>query len=238
MEITYLIPVFNEIKTVKKSIMQATKVPIKNKEIIVIDNNSTDGSAEVIKKFIKFKNVNLILRKKNMGYGATIDEGTRIAKGKYIYIHYSDLEYDIKTSMKMLKIAKQRRLDAVFASRLIKKLKNKNLVNIINIIVERPYYLASFILTTLINILFNKKFTDIIGTKLYKKNSVINLLPNKSNISFDLELDAILCKKQFKTEEVFIKYKARNNFMEKKIKWWHIFNFIIGILKVKFVNKF
>jgi glycosyltransferase involved in cell wall biosynthesis len=215
--------------------MQATKVPIKNKEIIVIDNNSTDGSAEVIKKFIKFKNVNLILRKKNMGYGATIDEGTRIAKGKYIYIHYSDLEYDIKTSIKMLRIAKQKNLDAVFASRLIKKLKNKN---IINIIIERPYYLASFILTKLINILFKKKFTDIIGTKLYKKKTVVNVLPNKNNISFDLELDAILCKKQFKTEEVFIKYKARDNIMEKKVKWWFIFNFIIGIFKVRFINNF
>jgi hypothetical protein len=83
----------------------------------------------------------------------------------------------------------------------------------------------------------NKKFTDIIGTKLYKKNSVVNILPNKSNISFDLELDAILCKKQFKTEEVFIKYKQRTNSKEKKVKWWHMFNFIIGIFKVKFNNK-
>jgi glycosyltransferase involved in cell wall biosynthesis len=80
MEITYLIPVFNEIKTVKESIIQALKIPIKNKEIIVIDNNSTDGSAEVIKKFLKFKNVKLILRKKNIGYGPSIDEVTRIAK--------------------------------------------------------------------------------------------------------------------------------------------------------------
>jgi DNA-binding transcriptional regulator LsrR (DeoR family) len=135
----------------------------------------------------------------------------------------------------MLRIAKQKNLDAVFASRLIKKLKNKN---IINIIIERPYYLASFILTKLINILFKKKFTDIIGTKLYKKKTVVNVLPNKNNISFDLELDAILCKKQFKTEEVFIKYKARDNIMEKKVKWWFIFNFIIGIFKVRFINNF
>jgi len=235
MEITYLIPVLNEIKTVKESIIQAIKIPIKNKEIIVIDNNSTDGSAEIIKKFLKFKNIKLILRKKNMGYGATLEEGTRIAKGKYIYIHYSDLEYDIKTSIQMLKIAKQKKLDAVFASRLIKKLKNKN---ILKIIIERPYYLASLILTKLINILFKKRFTDIIGTKLYKKKSVVNILPDKNNLSFDLELDAILCKKQFKTEEVFIKYKPRTNSKEKKVKWWHMFNFIIGIFKVKFNNKF
>jgi glycosyltransferase involved in cell wall biosynthesis len=235
MEITYLIPVFNEIKTVKESIIQAIKIPIKNKEIIVIDNNSTDGSAEVVKRFLKFANIKLILRKKNMGYGPTLYEGTKIARGKYIYIHYSDLEYDIKTSIEMLRIAKKKNLDAVFASRLIKKLKNKN---IISIIIERPYYLASFILTTLINILFKKNFTDIIGTKLYKKKSVINILPNKNNISFDLELDAILCKKQFKTDEVFIKYNPRKNSKEKKVKWWYIFNFIIGILNTRFINKF
>jgi glycosyltransferase involved in cell wall biosynthesis len=233
MEITYLIPVFNEIKTVKESIIRAIKIPIKSKEIIIIDNNSTDGSADIIKKFLKFKNIKVILRKKNLGYGATLEEGTKIAKGKYIYIHYSDLEYDIKTSIKMLRIAKHKNLDAVFASRLIKKLKNKN---IINIIIERPYYLASFILTKLINILFKKKFTDIIGTKLYKKKTVVNILPNKNNISFDLELDAILCKKQFKTEEVFIKYKARKNSKEKKVKWWYIFNFIVGILNARFIN--
>ena len=233
MKITYLIPVFNEIKTINKSIIEAIKIPIKNKEILVIDNNSTDGSAEVIKKFSKFKNIRIILRKKNIGYGATLYEATKIAKGRYIYIHYSDLEYDIKTSIQMLRLAEQKNLDAVFASRLIKKLKKKN---IINIIIERPYYLASFILTNLINILFKKKFTDIIGTKLYKKKSVVNILPNKNNISFDLELDAILCKKQFKSEEIFIKYNPRKNSKEKKVKWWYIFNFITGILKAKFTN--
>jgi glycosyltransferase involved in cell wall biosynthesis len=88
MKITYLIPVFNEIKTIKESIIQAIKIPIKNKEIIIIDNNSTDGSADVIKTFLKFKNTKLILRKKNLGYGATLNEGTKIARGKYIYIHY------------------------------------------------------------------------------------------------------------------------------------------------------
>lgn len=71
MEITYLIPVFNEIRTINNSIIQAIKIPIRNKEIIVIDNNSTDGSTEVIKKFSRFKNLKIILRKKNMCYGAT-----------------------------------------------------------------------------------------------------------------------------------------------------------------------
>lgn len=67
MEITYLIPFFNEIRTINNSIILAIKIPIRNKEIIVIDNNSTDGSTEVIKKFSRFKNLKIILRKKKYG---------------------------------------------------------------------------------------------------------------------------------------------------------------------------
>ena len=72
---------------------------ITKKEIIIIDNGSIDGSQELIKKFYKKKNVRIILRKKNLGYGASIKEGARLAKGKYIYIHFSDAEYDHKTSL-------------------------------------------------------------------------------------------------------------------------------------------
>lgn len=55
MLITYLIPVYNEKNTIQKAIIQAIRIPIKKKEIIIIDNNSTDGSIEIIKKFSKKK---------------------------------------------------------------------------------------------------------------------------------------------------------------------------------------
>lgn len=233
MIISYLIPVLNEIKTVKKSIRQAINIPIKDKEIIIIDNASEDNSEKIIKYFSKHKNITTILRKKNLGYGASIDEGTRVAKGRYIYIHYADLEYDIRASLKMLKLAKKKKLDVVFASRLKNKLKKESTLSIVR---ARPYYLASIILTKFVNILFNKKFTDIIGTKLYKKSSIIKFLPKKISIGYDLELDAIFCKKNFKSEEVFIKYNPRKLSREKKVKWWHMFFFILGILKVRFLK--
>ena len=108
MIISYLIPVLNEIKTVKKSVHQAINIPFKDKEIIIIDNGSKDNSEKIIKNFSKYKNIKTILRKKNLGYGATIDEGTKVAKGKYIYIHYADLEYDINASLNMLKLAEKK----------------------------------------------------------------------------------------------------------------------------------
>ena len=231
MLITYFIPVYNERKTIRRAIVQAINIPIKKKQIIIIDNNSTDGSREVIKEFSGEKNIKLILRNKDLGYGASIQECIKKAKGKYIFIHFSDLEYDIKTSIKMLKIAEKKKIDIIFASRLINKLKTQSFISIIY---KRPFYLATFILTTMINFLFKKNFTDIIGTKIIRKDAIVSILPKKNNIALDLEIIALLCHKKFKSEEVYIKYVPRKNFLEKKVKWWHIFNFAIAILKVKF----
>jgi len=231
MLITYFIPVYNERKTIRRAIVQAINIPIKKKQIIIIDNNSTDGSREVIKEFSGEKNIKLILRNKDLGYGASIQECIKKAKGKYIFIHFSDLEYDIKTSIKMLKLAEIKKLDINFASRLINKLKTQSFISIIY---KRPFYLATFILTTMINFLFKKNFTDIIGTKIIRKDAIVSILPKKNNIALDLEIIALLCHKKFKSEEVYIKYVPRKNFLEKKVKWWHIFNFAIAILKVKF----
>ena len=68
-KITYLITVFNEVKTVKESIERILDIKYKKKEIIIIDNGSTDGSQNIIKKYLKVKK---IIRKKNMGYGKTV----------------------------------------------------------------------------------------------------------------------------------------------------------------------
>jgi hypothetical protein len=135
----------------------------------------------------------------------------------------------------MLKIAEEKKLDVIFASRLINKLKTQNFISIIY---KRPFYLASFLLTKMINFLFNKNFTDIIGTKFIKKKTIINILPKKSNIGLDVEINAMLCQKKFKSQEVYIKYTPRENFLEKKVKWWHIFNFMIAIFKVRFNNSY
>jgi glycosyltransferase involved in cell wall biosynthesis len=119
-KITYLVMVYNEIKTVKKAIQDVIDINYKNKEILVIDNGSTDGSQDVIKKF---KNIKKILRKKNLGAGKTVAEGIKKAKGDYIFIQFSDLEYDHLKSLDMLNYAIKNNLDIVLGSRL----KNKDI---------------------------------------------------------------------------------------------------------------
>ena len=234
MSITFLIPVFNEVKTVKKAIEETISLNISNKEIIIIDNGSTDGTPEIIKDYKDHENIKIILQKKNLGFGSSIREGFLQSSKEFIYLQFGDLEYDINTSLEMLKKIQEQNLDAMFGSRL----KNlNNLTQVCKTTFNNPAYLATLICTFLINFLYNKNFTDIIGAKLYRKETVKHVLPKTSGQGFDFELVSFLCKRNLNVDEVFIKYKPRENFSDKKIKFYHMFNAIYGILKVKFLNK-
>ena len=153
-KITYLIPVYNEIRTVRRAIEDIINLKYHNKEIIIIDNGSTDGSQKIINTFKNNKIIKIILRKKNLGYGRTIDEGIKKAQGDYIFIQYADLEYDYKISTKMIQLAEKYQLDVIIGSRLKKGWEK----NIIKIIIKKPAYLATIICTFLINKFYNKKF--------------------------------------------------------------------------------
>ena len=189
MLITYIIPVFNERKTVEKSIQDIIDLKLE-KEIIIIDNNSTDGSKEIIKKFENKKNIIIYEKNKNLGFGHSIQKGFEISSGEYIFIQYADLEYDHLSSIEMLKSAQNENIDVIFASRLI--------------------------------------------TKLYNRSKLIDFVPKNNGQGFDFEFVSIICKKKFKIKEMKINYVPRTNSSEKKIKFYHMFNAIYEIFKVKF----
>ena len=230
MSITFLIPVYNEVKTVKNAIEEAIEIEIPSKEIIIIDNGSTDGTPEIIKAYQDHDNIKIILQEKNLGFGNSIREGFLHSTKEFIYLQFGDLEYDIKTSFEMLKKTQEQNLDAMFGSRL----KNlSSLIELSKLIIKKPAYLATVICTFLINFFYNKKFTDIIGGKLYRKETIKDVLPKISGQGFDFELVSLICKKNLKVGEIFINYKPRENFSDKKIKFYHMFNAIYAILKIK-----
>ncbi len=224
--ITYLVTVYNEVETVEKAINDVINLKYPHKEILVIDNGSTDGSQKIIKKF---KGIKKILKKKNFGVGNSVVEGIKKAKGKYIYTQHADLEYDHLRSLYMLKYAEKNKLDVVFATRLKKK------DFILKKIIKKPAYLATIICTFLINKFYGKEFNDIIGVKLYRKSSLIQIPLNCNNTGFEFYSVSKFCKLNLKIGEVFIKYKPREK-GEKKIKFYHIIIAIYQIIKVKFFN--
>ena len=146
-KITFLITVYNEYLTVKDEIQEILSLKYENKEVIIIDNASTDGSQEIIKQF---KNITLVLRKKNLGYGSTVMEGLNLATGDYLYVHNSDLEYDPLNAIEMLIFAESENLDVVFGSRL------NNRYEIIKNLKSNPAFLATYLTTFLINVLYKK----------------------------------------------------------------------------------
>ena len=237
MDITYLVTVFNEVKTVKQSIQDVISLNIKNKEIVIIDNGSTDGSSNIVNEFKDRENITVIIQEKNLGFANTIKQGIKISKGEFIYIQFSDLEYDHHKSIEMLKIAKKDKVDVVLGSRL--KNDNNNRFNLLNNLIKKPSYIATLLCTFLINIFYRKNLTDIIGSRLYNKERILKILEKSTSPGpgFDFELVSLMCKHQFKIKEIFTNYTPRANSAEKKIKFYHIYNALFEIFKIKFFYK-
>jgi GT2 family glycosyltransferase len=227
--ITFLIPVFNEEKTVVNSVNQILSLKFLKKEIIIIDNGSTDQSQKLIKTFSKKKNIRIVLRKKNLGYGASIKQGVSMARGKYMFIQFSDTEYDHRVSLKMFRLSEKYNADAVFGSRL----KNMSFKQKLIAIKNKPAFLATILITKMYNIFYKKNFTDVIGSKFYRLDifKKINLKENK--IDWDFELKNRLISGPYKILEVFTNYKPRPNPEEKSVKFYHMFSIIYLIIKYK-----
>ena len=227
--VTFLVPVYNEVRTVENAIKEVINLNYPNKQIIIIDNNSNDGSIDIINKFKYLKNVTIVLKEKNLGFGDSVKKGFELSKGEFIYIQYADLEYDIKGFNLMFEKISQSKADFIFGERY----KKKNIKEIIVSLKNRPAFMGTLLTTKLINIFYKKNFNDIIGAKLYKTNKIKEIKVNSNGAGFDFELISKLCKKKYSIETIMIPYKPRAHSEEKKIKFYHIFNALYEILKVK-----
>jgi len=228
MKLTVVITSFNEFNTVLQAIKDAKLIDVEDKEIIIIDNCSTDGTRELLKN-INDSSVNIIFQDKNYGFGKTIEKGLSVAKGRYTYIHHADNEYDYRYVAKMLEFSERHDLDILIGSR-IKDFKGSAW----NLIKQRPAYLATIISTYLINLWYEKRFTDIIGSRLYKTSAIKEVPVSTYGYGFDFESISRICKRGLKIEEIAIGYTPRQNNKDKKIKPYHMINAIISMFKVRF----
>ncbi len=228
MKLTIVVTVFNEKNTILKAIEAAKKIEIE-KEIIVIDNCSTDGTREILRN-LKDNSIKIVYQSRNYGYGMSVITGMNLAKGEFMFVHNSDLEYDSECVYAMLDLAEKENLDAVFGSRLYNKIDEGKFM----ILKERPFYLGTMITTKLTNILYGKDFTDIIGNRFYRTSSLRKINPQLPSIGFDFEVVSKLCKYRFKIKEIPVKYSPRT--FGKKIKAYDIVPALLTMLKIKFSN--
>ena len=211
MNLSIIIPVFNEVKTIEELIKKVDSFNDLEKEIIVVDDCSTDGTSDILKRISEEKvKINIISHSQNMGKGAAIQSALKAVKNDIIIIQDGDLEYDPKDYPKLLHPILNAKADVVFGSRFL----GGRAVRVH----LYWHYLANKILTTLTNIFTNMNFTDIeTGYKVFKKSIINDIQLEEKSFGIEPEITIKLCKKKAVFFEVPISYYGRSYSEGKKI---------------------
>ncbi|MEA3493977.1 MAG: glycosyltransferase family 2 protein [Candidatus Margulisiibacteriota bacterium] len=230
MKLTVIATVFNEVKTVCQAIKDIEKIKVPEKEVIIIDNCSTDGSRKLLEELEAndFKEYKYIYNDKNLKCGNFII-GRDMANGEYIYLHHTDLEYDPGAAMEMLAVAEQGSYDVILGSRL-----KDNKDSMWSIMRKRPEYLATIISTALVNKWYGKKFTDIIGTRLYRTSTIRKVPTGTTGYGFEFGFVTRMCKLGLKIAEIAVPYKPRVCKRDKKVKPYHMLNALFEMFKARY----
>lgn len=230
MTLSVVIPVFNEKNTISEILKRIERVNLGelgfDKEVIIVDDGSGDGSREILKNFEdRYK---IVYHKKNQGKGAAVRTGLEIASGDYVIIQDADLEYDPQDYKKLLDFALKNNAEVVYGSRRL-NLRNKPSYS--------SYYWGGIILNWLTNLILGIKITD--ESTCYKlfKTEVIKSIPLKcKRFEFCAEITAKISKRGIKIYEVPISYSPRHIEEGKKIRWRDGLIALWTLIKYKFTN--
>lgn len=212
MNVSIIIPCFNEEKTISEIIHSVKKNINDNDEIIVIDDYSTDKTRDILEGDLKNKINNLILNEKNFGKGYSIRKGIEKSKGDIILIQDADLEYDPSDYQRLLKPIKEGFADVVYGSRFIGSEEKR--------VLYFWHMVGNKLLTLLSNMLTNLNLTDMeVCYKVFKANVIKDIRLEENRFGFEPEITAKISKKNIKIYEVGVKYFGRTYSDGKKITW-------------------
>lgn len=221
-KLSIIIPVYNErpfIQTLLQKVVNV-RLPAYEKEIITIDDGSTDGTNQIIGQFIKDyenkRDVKFIFlnNKNNEGKGSAIKKGFLKASGDIIIIQDADLEYDPNQYNSLIKPFTDPDINAVYGSRTLGIKKFHNRYSSIF------FYFGGRLLTLFINVFYGTRLTDQpTGYKVFRKKVIPLILENikEKDFSCEIEITAILAKKEYKIIEIPIRYQPRHINEGKKI---------------------
>ena len=223
MKLSVVIPVYNEKKTLNELILRVEAVSI-DKEIIIVDDSSTDGTRDLLKKYEEREGFEVIYQPKNKGKGAALRAGFEIAKGEIIIIQDADLEYNPKDFPVLLEPILDKRADVVYGSRFLGGPHR---------VLFFWHYLANKFLTTLSNMFTNINLTDMeTGYKAFRREVIESITLKSNRFGFEPEFTMKVAQRKFVIYEVPISYAGRDYSEGKKINWkdgvaalWFIFRF-------------
>lgn len=211
-KVSIVIPCFNESNSIMDIIKAVIDSPVPNKEIIIVDDCSTDGTREILKKQIASLVDKIIYQDKNQGKGAALRAGIASITGDIVIIQDADLEYNPQEYPVLLEPILSGKADVVFGSRFLGGRPHRVL-----------YYwhsLGNIFLTTLSNMLTNINLTDMETCyKVFSREIIQSIKIEEDRFGFEPEITAKVAKLGCKIYEVGISYSGRTYQEGKKINW-------------------
>tara|TARA_B100000963_G_scaffold312189_1_gene289492 strand:+ start:962 stop:1675 length:714 start_codon:yes stop_codon:yes gene_type:complete len=209
--LSIIIPCYNEINTIEEVINQVKNTSIKSKQIIIIDDFSTDGTREYLNS-IEDKSIKVILQNKNQGKGAAIAKGINFAKGDISIIQDADLEYDPNEYEKLINPILFNKADVVFGSRFQGAEPHR--------VVYFWHRVGNGFLTLFSNIMTDINLTDMETCyKAFRTEILKSVSIREKGFGFEPEITAKVARMKCRIYEVGISYFGRTYEEGKKIGW-------------------
>ncbi len=211
MKLSIVIPVFNEKQTVEEILRRVLAVDIGiPKEVIVIDDGSSDGTREILQG-IDLPQVRVLFHEKNLGKGAALHTGFAGAEGDIVLVQDPDLEYDPREYPRLLEPILDGRADVVYGSRFLGGPHR---------VLFFWHYVGNKLLTTFSNMISNLNLTDMETCyKVIKKDVLRKIRLRSQRFGFEPEITVKLAKLKCRIYEVPISYSGRLYEEGKKISW-------------------
>jgi len=207
--LSVVMPVFNERETIDEIIRRVLAVPVR-KELIVVDDCSTDGTRDMLKDLQQRHGFRLILQDRNQGKGAALRRGFAEVAGDIVLIQDADLEYSPEEYPDLIGLICEGRADVVYGSRFLGRHR----------VFLFTHYLGNRLLTLLTNVLYNTMLTDMETCYKVMRTEVLRSFALRSDgFGIEPELTAKIFKRGFRVYEVPITYDGRGYDEGKKITW-------------------
>ncbi|WP_309400493.1 glycosyltransferase family 2 protein [Cerasicoccus maritimus] len=224
MKLSIVIPCYNESSTIETVIEAVQASPVENKEIIVVDDFSTDGTRDLLKSKIEPIVGKVVYHEVNQGKGAALRTGFQSATGDVVIIQDADLEYDPQEYSKLLKPILDGKADVVYGSRFAGGESHR--------VVYYWHMLGNKFLTFLSNAFTNINLTDMETCyKVFKKEIIDQIEIEENRFGFEPEITAKVARMKVRIFEVGISYYGRTYEEGKKIGYKDGFRAIYAILK-------
>ncbi len=219
--VSIIIPIYNERDTVRHVIDSVLKLPIE-KQVIVVDDGSTDGTREMLYELSSNAEVEVFLHAENQGKGAALQSGFFLAEGEIVIIQDADCEYDPAEILHVIEPIRTRKADVVYGSRYFHG-RNAD---------SHFHYLGNQLLTRLINRVLGVRLTDMETCYKAFRREVIRSIPlRERRFGFEPEITAKLARRGFAIHEVPVNYTSRSRSQGKKIGVRDLFNAIYCIFR-------